>query len=85
MNKPQIGLVIPIVQKKYIIQLIKQILQPIHDNDIVICVVNDGNNKIINFLINNLPKEVELLNLEKTIPIFKPVPINFDLSFGNSV
>ena len=47
MNKPQIGLVIPIVQRKYIISLIKQINKTVHDNNIVICVVNDGNNKIM--------------------------------------
>ena len=67
MNKPQIGLVIPIVQRKYIISLIQQINKTVHDNDIVICVVNDGNNKIENYLNKYLPKEIELLNLENNL------------------
>ena len=67
MKTPQIGLVIPIFHRKYIIWLINQIFKTIHENNIIICVVNDGNTKITNYLINNLPKEVELLNLEKNL------------------
>ena len=67
MNKPQIGLVIPIVQRKYIISLIKQINKTAPDNKIAICVVNDGNNKIENYLDKYLPKEIELLNLENNL------------------
>ena len=67
MKNPQIGLVIPIVQRKYIFKLIKQIIQTTHNNDCVICVVNDGNNKIINYLKKQLPKDVELLNLERNL------------------
>ena len=67
MNKPQIGLVIPIVQRKYIISLIKQINKTAQDNNIAICVVNDGNNKIENYLDKYLPKEIELLNLENNL------------------
>ena len=67
MNKPQIGLVIPIVQRKYIISLIKQINKTAQDNTIAICVVNDGNNKIENYLDKYLPKEIELLNLENNL------------------
>ena len=67
MKKPQIGLVIPIVQRKYIISLLQQINKTVHDNDIVICVVNDGNNKIENYLNKYLPKEIELLNLENNL------------------
>ena len=67
MNKPQIGLVIPIVQRKYIIPLIKQINKTAHDNKIAICVVNDGNNKIENYLDKYLPKEIELLNLANNL------------------
>ena len=67
MKKPQIGLVIPIVQRKYIISLIQQINKTVHDNNIAICVVNDGNNKIENYLDKYLPKEIELLNLENNL------------------
>ena len=67
MISPTIGLVIPIVQRKYIIGLIKQIRQTVQDSDVIICVVNDGNNKIINYLKKNLPRDVELLNLKQNL------------------
>ena len=67
MNSPQIGLVIPIIQRRYIINLIKIIKETVIDFEIVICVVNDGNNKIKKYLCNQLPLDVELLNLEKNV------------------
>ena len=67
MNRIQIGLVIPIIQRGYIFDLLKQIKQTLYDNKVIICVVNDGNIKIKKHLINNLSKEVELLNLEKNL------------------
>ena len=67
MNSPQIGLVIPIIQRRYILNLIKIIKETVIDFEIVICVVNDGNNKIKKYLCNQLPLDVELLNLEKNV------------------
>ena len=63
----QIGLVIPIIQTKYIFALLKQIKQTIHENKVIICVVNDGNLKIKKHLTTNLPKEVEFLNLGENL------------------
>ena len=67
MKNPKIGIVIPIVQRNYIIDLINKIGKTAKNKNYVICVVNDGNITIKNHLIKNLPKTVELLNLENNL------------------
>ncbi len=65
MIKPKIGIVIPIVQKKYITDLISQIYETVERNDIVLCVVNDGNTRIRKYLQKMIPKKVHLVNLDQ--------------------
>ena len=67
MNKPTTGIVIPIIKKKYILNLIKNIDDIIGNNRYTICVVNDGNNKINDYLKNELPENVHLLNLKNNL------------------
>jgi len=67
MNTPTTGIVIPIIRKKYILNLIENINDIINNNRYAICVVNDGNNKINNYLKNQLPENVYLLNLENNM------------------
>jgi len=65
MNQPRIGIVIPVVQKKYIINLIRYIKETVNRKDITICIVNDGNHKINQYLYNHLSEDIKLLILEK--------------------
>ena len=63
----QIGLVIPIIQTKYIFALLKQIKQTICENQVIICVVNDGNIKIYENTEENLEnKKIMEMNFGKT-------------------
>lgn len=65
MNKPQIGMVIPIIQKRYILGLIENIYEKTGKDSVVLCVVNDGKSKLKSYLENNLPVQVELVHLNK--------------------
>ena len=67
MKNPEIGIVIPIIQRKYIIELINKIDNTTYDNNYIICVVNDGNINIKDYLIKYLPNTTELLNLENNL------------------
>ena len=59
-----IGLVIPVYQKKYISNLLKQITKTVSRKDYCICIVNDGNEAVEKYLEKqNLPANVEILNL----------------------
>ena len=67
MENPLIGIVIPIIQKKYILKLLSNIKNIINNGNCIVCVVNDGNTRINNYLNQNLPKNIELLTLEKNL------------------
>ena len=67
MNKPITGIVIPIIRKKYILNLVNNINDIINNNRYVVCVVNDGNNKINDYLKKQLPKKIHLINSENNM------------------
>jgi len=67
MIKPKIGIVIPIVQKKYIKELLLIIYKTTIRKDFILCVVNDGNTKIQQYLQKTIPAKVSLINLEKNL------------------
>ena len=50
MIEPKIGIVIPIVQKKFNLDLINTIKSTINKQNIILCVVNDGNKSINSYL-----------------------------------
>ena len=66
MNSPSVGIVIPIIQTRYIFKLLDKI-KSIINNKYVICVVNDGNQKINKYLEKKLSQNIELLNLDKNL------------------
>lgn len=67
MKKPIIGIVIPIVQSKYVFDLIKQIEKTTNEKNYAICIVNDGNLNIKHYLLKHLPSTIELLNLKNNL------------------
>ena len=61
-----IGIVIPVYQKKYIRNLVKQIFKTVSRKDFCICIVNDGNSAVKEYLAKyNWPVNIEILNLSK--------------------
>ena len=67
MNKPITGIVIPIIRKKYIFNLLEKLNNIIENNLYAICIVNDGNNKINDYLKEKIPQNIDLLNLKENL------------------
>jgi len=63
-SKPRIGIIIPIIQKIYIKNLISLIFKTNNRKDLLVCVVNDGNHKINNYVNKLRAHNIEIINLK---------------------
>ena len=63
-SKPRIGIIIPIIQKKYIKNIISLIFKTNNRKDLLVCVVNDGNRKINNYVNKLRTHNIEIINLK---------------------
>ncbi len=64
----KIGLVIPVVQTKFVLALVKKLLKGCRRTDLAICIVNDGKEEVVKYMAGRkLPAQVHLLDLPENL------------------